>query len=61
MFHIRPKRFHRRANINKELERQRELKRQYGSLGAASPVRKIDPATGKVIAIIPIRKTTTGN
>lgn len=63
MFHIRPKRVlrNRRAvKADKELERQRELKRQYGSLGAASPVRKIDPATDKVIAIIPARKTTTG-
>jgi hypothetical protein len=27
-------------------------KTKYGSLGAASPVRKIDPTTGKVVAII---------
>jgi hypothetical protein len=27
-------------------------KTKYGSLGPASPVRKIDPATGKVVAII---------
>jgi hypothetical protein len=25
----------------------------YGSLGAASPVRRIDPATGNVIEILP--------
>jgi hypothetical protein len=27
----------------------------YGSLGAASPVRKIDPTTGEVTAIIPAK------
>jgi len=27
-------------------------KRKYGSLGPASPVRKIDPATGKVVATV---------
>jgi hypothetical protein len=25
----------------------------YGSLGPASPVRRIDPATGEVVAVIP--------
>ena len=25
----------------------------YGSLGPASPVRRIDPATGEVLAVIP--------
>jgi len=28
---------------------------RYGSLGPASPVRRIDPVTGEVIAIIPAR------
>jgi hypothetical protein len=32
--------------------RKRALERVYGSQGAASPVRKIDPATGNVIAIL---------
>jgi hypothetical protein len=27
-------------------------KTKYGSLGPASPVRKIDPSTGKLLAII---------
>jgi hypothetical protein len=34
--------------------RRRALERIYGSLGAASSVRKIDPVTGKVIAIIEV-------
>src|SRR5262249_50825008 len=32
-----------------------EEKRLYGSQGAASTVRKIDPLTGEVVAIIPAR------
>ena len=35
-------------------EYKRALERRYGSQGAASPVRKIDPVTGKVIAIIEV-------
>ena len=30
--------------------------RLFGSQGAASPVRKIDPITGEVIAVIPARE-----
>jgi hypothetical protein len=33
-------------------ERMRYNTSRYGKLGAASPVRKIDPATGKVIEVI---------
>jgi len=32
------------------------IKRRDGSQGAASPVRRIDPATGEVIGIVPARK-----
>jgi hypothetical protein len=35
---------------------ERALERSYGSQGAASPVRKIDPVTGKVIAILELRR-----
>ena len=31
---------------------KRALERDYGSQGAASPVRKIDPVTGEVVAIL---------
>ncbi len=31
---------------------KRALERRYGSQGAASPVRKIDPVTGEIIAIL---------
>jgi hypothetical protein len=34
---------------------QQALERKYGSLGPASAVRKIDPATGEVLATIPAR------
>ena len=37
--------------------RRRALERIYGSLGAASPVRKIDPVIGKIIAIIKVSGT----
>jgi hypothetical protein len=38
-------------------EYQRAVDRwSFGTLGAASPVRKIDPATGKVVAVVPLRK-----
>jgi hypothetical protein len=42
------------------MQRAAEYKRaderiRYGSLGAASSVRKIDPATGEVIAVIPAK------
>jgi hypothetical protein len=30
-------------------------KLRYGSLGPASPVRKIDPLTGELVAIIPAK------
>jgi hypothetical protein len=33
-------------------ERMRYNTSRYGKLGAASPVRKIDPVTGKVIEVI---------
>ena len=33
-------------------ERMRYTTSRYGKLGPASPVRKIDPATGKVIEVI---------
>jgi len=36
--------------------RQRRERRLYGSLGPASPVRRIDPKTGSVIEVI---ETTT--
>jgi hypothetical protein len=32
-------------------------KRLYGTQGAASPVRRIDPATGAVIEVIPASKS----
>ena len=38
------------------VEFKRAYERLFGSQGAASPVRKIDPVTGKVIAVIPARK-----
>lgn len=34
---------------------RRALERRYGSQGPASGVRKIDPATGEVVATIPAR------
>ena len=37
-----------------EAERRLETERgRYGKLGAASPVRQIDPVTGKIIAVVP--------
>jgi len=39
-----------RAKANAEFKRAHD--RLYGSQGGASPVRKIDPATGAVIGII---------
>jgi hypothetical protein len=33
-------------------EYKRAIDRMFGSQGAASPVRKIDPATGRVVEII---------
>jgi len=39
-----------RAEASAEFKRAYE--RLFGSQGAASPVRKIDPATGEVIAVI---------
>ncbi|MGC2822860.1 MAG: hypothetical protein WA322_01225 [Pseudolabrys sp.] len=36
----------------------RARERSYGSQGAASPVRKIDPVTGEVIAILEQRSPT---
>jgi hypothetical protein len=35
------------------VEFKRAYERLFGSQGAASPVRKIDPVTGEVIAVIP--------
>jgi hypothetical protein len=37
-------------------EYKRAFDRLFGSQGAASPVRKIDPVTGEVIGIIPARE-----
>jgi len=42
-----------RSKAMTQYNRAMEDHRKFGSLGAASPVRKIDPATGKVVAIIP--------
>ena len=39
------------------VEYKRAFERLFGSQGAASPVRKIDPVTGEVIEIIPARIT----
>jgi hypothetical protein len=33
-------------------EYQKALENWFGSLGAASPVKRIDPKTGKVVAVI---------
>ena len=33
-------------------EYKRAIDRMFGSQGAASPVRKIDPATGRVVEVI---------
>ncbi len=41
---------------NASAEYKRPVERLFGSQGAASPVRIIDPATGEVIAIISTRK-----
>ena len=40
-----------RKKVATEYERARE-RFLFGSLGAASPVRRIDPRTGKVVALI---------
>jgi hypothetical protein len=40
--------------------KQAEERRLFGSHGAASDVRRIDPATGKVIEIIPAHDRDTG-
>jgi hypothetical protein len=45
-----------RSEKEREAERRSFNLRRYGSLGAASPVRKIDPGTGQVIKEIPARK-----
>ena len=47
-----------RSIASAEYERALE-KTKYGSLGPASPVRKIDPATGKVVATVEPIKTVT--
>jgi hypothetical protein len=39
---------------------KRALERQHGSQGAASPVRKIDPVTGEVIANCPSEQRPAG-
>jgi hypothetical protein len=41
----------RRDEIRAEYQRARE-NQLFGSLGAASPVRRIDPKTGDVVAVI---------
>jgi hypothetical protein len=43
------KRAKRRYLLSAAGEIKKALKRRYGSQGAASPVRRIDPATGKII------------
>lgn len=54
---IRRRRFvlRRKGVTLEELERQRRERDRFffGSAGAASPVKKIDPKTGKVVAVIP--------
>jgi hypothetical protein len=37
---------------------KRALEQQYGTLGPASPVRRIDPVTGRVIEIIQLPTTS---
>jgi hypothetical protein len=41
----------RAADVRAEYQQARE-RRLFGSLGAASPVRRIDPKTGEVIEIL---------
>ena len=45
----------RAADVRAEYQRARE-KLLFGSLGAASPVRRIDPRTGEVVQIIAPRE-----
>jgi hypothetical protein len=40
---------------NRAEYKRAEDRRLYGSFGAASPVRKIDPATGAVLAVFPAK------
>jgi len=48
-----PKSPHKKAKRRYQLraagEYKKAVERRYGSRGAASPVRRIDPATGKII------------
>ena len=39
--------------IDRAEEKRREEERLFGRMGPASPVRKIDPATGQVVAVLP--------
>ena len=41
-----------KVSVHGVAEYQRALEKKFGTLGPASPVRKIDPATGKVSVII---------
>jgi len=55
----RPKKKRKRTNLQNyrkiaTAERDRAISRMFGTLGPASPVRKIDPKTGRIIAIIEI-------
>lgn len=43
---------------NAKAAHKRALERQYGTLGPASPVRRIDPVTGRVIEIIQLPITS---
>ena len=45
-----------RSKAEREAERLSLSRRLYGALGAASPVRRIDPITGEVIEEMPARK-----
>jgi hypothetical protein len=51
------KRRRRRTRLSVEA-RTREEVRLYGKQGPASPVRRIDPATGRITEIIPARTLT---
>ena len=46
----------RRYLLSAAADHKAAIKRRDGSPGAASPVRRIDPATGEVIGIVPARK-----
>jgi hypothetical protein len=47
-----------RYQLNAADEYKRAMQRRDGSSGAASPVRRIDPVTGKIIGIIRPKEPT---